>query len=97
MCDFATSTEEQSRGVIASAVTSIVPKDWGPNTRDEIHIICRSEVNDSTEIWVLDAGWCGWKKWIVKIQRKRSNHLAAVHSRVGDKRKADETVEEGET
>jgi hypothetical protein len=44
MCDFATSTEEQSRGVIASAVTSIVPKDWGPNTRDEIDIICRSEV-----------------------------------------------------
>jgi effector-binding domain-containing protein len=95
ICDFAVQTKQQSSGgIVSSTVTTTVLKDWGPNTRHEIHIVCRSEITDNIEIWVLDVGHVR-KNWVVKIRRKRADHL--VTSRADLKRKADDSVEEGET
>jgi hypothetical protein len=94
ICDFATLTEKQSRGIVASAGLS---KEWGPDPGDEIHILCRRDFADSIVIWVLDVG-CGRKKWVVKIQRKRLDYLLGVTMpRVGEKRKVDVVEEEVET
>jgi hypothetical protein len=97
ICDFATQNEQQSDGVVISAVTSTAPKTWSQNTRDEIHIICHEDITDSVKVWVLDAGY-GRKKWIVNIQRKQTDHLqASTQAVAGIKRKADDALEKKET
>jgi hypothetical protein len=94
ICDFATQNEQESTSVVSSAITSTAPREWSQNTKDEVHIICRKDVTDSFNVWVLVAGY-GRKKWVVKIQRQQTEHLqASTQAVAGFKRKADDAVEE---